>query len=57
MVIMMTELMHYALHVVTPVPNVRVLPLIVLNVLQELIEGSLQVALVIQVIKIMGLSV
>jgi len=49
MVIMMMELMHYALHVVTPVPNVRGRPLIVLNVLQELTEGLLQVALVIQV--------
>jgi len=57
MVIMMTEVMQYAFHVVTLVLIVKVLPLIVLNVLQELTEGLLQVALVIKVIKMLGLFV
>jgi len=55
--IMMTEVMQYALHVVTHVPNVQVLPLIVLNVLQGLTERLLQVVLVNKVIKMSGLLV
>jgi len=55
--IMMTEVMLNALHVVTLVLNVRVLLLIVLNVLQELTEGLLQVVLVNKVIKMTGLLV
>jgi len=57
MVIMMTEVMQYAFHVVTLVLNVRVLLLIVLNVLQELTEELLQVVLVNKVIKMSGLLV
>jgi len=57
MVIMMTEVIQYVFHLVTHVPIVQILPLIVLNVLQELAEGFLLVALVIQVFMKTGLLV
>jgi len=57
MVIMMTEVMQYALNVFTHVPNVLDLPIIVLYVFQEQTEVLLQIALVIKVIKKKGLFV
>jgi len=54
---MMTEVMQYAFHAVSHVLNVRVLLLIVLNVFQEQTERLLRAALVIKVIKMLGLLV